>query len=78
MKYRLEPLNEGQSMNCVVPCNSNRRVAISKAFNIACALQQYLTGATITCRVSREKCQTLVVDHLGGVIDEATGQEVVV
>jgi hypothetical protein len=53
MTYILEPLNEGQEMNCIVPIKSKKSVAIVKASCMAAALQTQLAGCTITVRVRR-------------------------
>jgi len=47
----LEPLNEGQSMNCRVPFKGGVNAAYERAIEVAQTLSIVLTGAFITCRV---------------------------
>jgi len=52
MKYILEPLNEGQEMNCMVPFEGTHRAMLSRAYDIAKALDAAL-GCDITVRSRR-------------------------
>jgi hypothetical protein len=54
MKYILEPLNEGQDMNCRVLIKGSKAVALARAETLAQALQTQLLGCSITVRVSRD------------------------
>lgn len=67
MKYTLEPLNEGQSMNASVECEGTIKKAKIRAQSIAYGLARVLTGCSITCRVHHDE-KSFIVTPQGRVI----------
>lgn len=61
MKFILEPLNEGQSMNAQVQCKGTEATATARARLIAYKLALVLEGCSITCRITTESGKSFVV-----------------
>ena len=85
MKYRFEPLNEGQGMNLVSIQQASKTAALARASHQATTLQGLYPDAGISVRVVSLTCfnKTPPADPAYGIIalpdgrfiDEKTGEE---